>query len=248
MPIQKLLEQLNIPEREAMIYIALLKKGMTTVGPIVTQTKLHRQLVYQSLEKLKSMRMAAMVMKNGRQNWHATDPSIILEQLEKQQRIAKQAIEELELLRAKNLDDVHVEILYGKNGLITTLETAVQSAARTDKVIRIIGGASDKEFYDLVGGWYPKYQKMALDQGVKKKLIAPEGYTSRFSNHFHSEPGNEVRTWQAGLSTPTFNRITQEMVSIEVYGKEPIIIQIKNRTIAKSYIESFESLWKQAKK
>lgn len=246
MPLQKMLEQLNIPEREAMIYIALLKEGMTTVGPIVTSTKLHRQLVYQSLEKLKGMRMAAMVMKNGRQHWHATDPSIILERLEKQQRIAKQVIQDLEALRTKTQDDVHVEILYGRNGLITTLETAVQSAARTDKTIRIIGGASDKEFYDLVGDWYPTYQKIARDQGVKKKLIAPPGYTNRFSDHFHSEAGNEVRTWEAGLSTPTFNRITKEMVSIEVYGAEPILIQIKNPIIAKAYIESFESLWKQA--
>lgn len=56
-----------------------------------------------------------------------------------------------------------------------------------------------------------------------------------------------MRVWPSGLTSPTFNRITQEMVSIEVYGAEPLIIQIKNKTIAQSYIESFDSLWKQAK-
>lgn len=248
MPLQKMLEQLNIPEREAQVYLALLKQGMTSVGPIVTATKLHRQLVYQSLERLKDMRMASMVMKNGRQHWHATDPSVLLDRLEKQRQIAEQVIEELEQLRQKEQDDVHVEILYGRNGLLSTLEAAARSASKTDKIIRIIGGASDENFYQILGEWYESYQELTNDLGVKKKLIAPPGYTSQFQQHFHSESGNELRIWQAGLSTPTFNRITQEMVSIEVYGKEPIVIQIKNPTIAKSYVESFDSLWKQAEK
>ena len=47
MPVQKMLEQLNIPEREAQVYIVLLKLGLTTVGPIVTKTKLHEQIVIQ---------------------------------------------------------------------------------------------------------------------------------------------------------------------------------------------------------
>ena len=246
MPLQKKLEQLNIPEREAQVYLALLKEGMTTVGPIVTATKLHRMMVYQSLEKLKDMRMASMVMKNGRQHWHATNPSVILDRLEKQQRIAQDVVSELEALREKKQDDVHVEILYGRNGLLTNLESAIKSAGKTDKTIRIIGGANDKEFYELIGDWYQTYLDLLKEHGVKKQLIAPLGYTKLFEEHFKKEPDNEFRLWTSGLSSPTFNRITQESVSIEVYGKEPIIIQIKNKTIAKAYIESFDLLWKQA--
>jgi sugar-specific transcriptional regulator TrmB len=246
MPLQKKLEQLNIPEREAQVYLALLKEGMTTVGPIVTATKLHRMMVYQSLERLKDMRMASMVMKNGRQHWNATNPSIIIERLEKQSRIAKDVVEELESLRNKSQDDVHVEIFYGRNGLLNVLESSIISAARTDKIIRIIGGAHDQEFYDLVGDWYPTYLNLLKQNEIKKKLIAPHGYTKLFEEHFKKEPNNEFRLWNSGLSSPTFNRITQEMVSIEVYGKEPILIQIRNKTIAQSYIESFDLLWAQS--
>lgn len=247
MPIQKLLEQLHIPEREAQVYIALLKEGMTSVGPVVSATKLHRQMVYQSLEKLKDMRMASMVMKNGRQHWHATDPSILLERVEKQQKVAKQAVEELELLRQKAVDDVHVEILYGRKGLLANLEAHAKSAAATDKLIRIIGGAGDV-LYDILGKEYDVYQELTKKLDVKKRIIMPQGYEENPEDKFHNEDGNEMRIWQEGLSSPTFNRITQEMVSIEVYGKEPIIIQIKNPTIAAAFVESFDSLWKQAGK
>ncbi len=51
-----------------------------------------------------------------------------------------------------------------------------------------------------------------------------------------------------GLSSPTFTRITPEIVSIEIYGsKEPVIIQMRNEAIAQAYVEKFSLLWKEAK-
>ncbi len=251
MPLQKLLEQLNIPEREAQVYIALLQLGLTGVGPIVTKTKLHRMLVYQSLEKLKDMSMASMVMKNGRQHWLATNPSIILDRVRKQEALAQTAVRELELLQQKAQDEVHVQILYGRQGLIDTLEAALESAGRTDKLVRIIGSANDPFFYELVGDWYPTYEKRQRELGVTKQLIAPRPPVNEealFVKNFGPGSGNEYRYIPAGLSNPTFTRITPEMVSIEIHAKEPIVIQIVNKTIADAYLKSFSLLWEQGSK
>lgn len=245
MLLKQKLQELNIPEREAEVYVALVQLGLTTVGPIVTKTKLHRMLVYQALERLKDLRMASMLMKNGRQHWQATNPSIILDRIKKQETLAKEVVDEIELLSQATSDDLHVQILYGRRGLIDNLEAAIQSAGRTDKLIRIIGGASDKVFYDLLGDWYKDYRKLQEDLGVGKQLIAPKNDSENFKRYYAQEPGNEFRFLNVGLSSPTFTRITQEMVSIEVYGKEPVIIQIQNRTIAQSYLESFKLLWKE---
>lgn len=251
MPLQKLLEQLNIPEREAQVYIALLQLGLTGVGPIVTKTKLHRMLVYQSLEKLKDMSMASMVMKNGRQHWLATNPSVILDRVRKQEALAQTAVRELERLQAKSQDDVHVQILYGRQGLIDTLDAALESAGRTDKTIRIIGAANDPFFYELVGDWYKSYEKRQRELGVSKHLIAPKppaNEAALFKKHFAAEPGNQYRFIPVGLSNPTFTRITPEMVSIEIHTQEPIVIQIRNKTIADAYLKSFSLLWEQGTK
>jgi len=246
MILQKKLEQLNIPEREAAVYVALLQLGLTSVGPVVTKTKLHRMLVYQSLEKLKDMRLASRVMKSGKQHWLAANPSIILDRIKKQEEMAQGVIAELQVLREKSQDELHVEILYGRSGLLETLESAIRSAAKTDKLIRIIGGADDQSFYDLVGDWYPTYLKLLTDLGVSKRLIAPANYSKLFQEHYQQEPGNEYRLMSVGLTSPTFTRITQELVSIEIYGSEPIVILIRNHTVARGYLESFELLWKQA--
>lgn len=247
MPLQKKLEQLNIPEREAQVYLVLLTLGLTSVGPIVTKTKLHRMMVYQSLEKLKDLRMASMVMKNGRQHWQVTNPSIILERIKKQEDIAVSVVKELGELRTKAEDDFYVELLYGRNGLIDNLEASLRSAAATDKIVRILGGATDELFHDLIGDWHEDYVKLQKKLGVKKYLIAPEGLSEGYVEHFKNEvEGNACRAWKPGLSRPALTRITKKMVGIEVYSAEPIIIQIHNDTIAQSYIESFELLWNQA--
>lgn len=247
MLLKQKLEQLNIPEREAEVYVALVQLGLTTVGPIVTKTKLHRMLVYQALERLKDLKMASVLMKNGRQHWQATNPSIILDRIKKQETLAKEVVSEVELLRQASQDDLHVHILYGRRGLLDNLETAIQSAGRTDKIIRIVGGVSDNVFYELLGDWYKEYRRLQEELGVKKQLIAPENDSDNFKQRYAQEPGNEFRSLNVGLTTPTFTRITQEMVSIEVYGKEPVIIQIQNRTIAQSYLESFKLLWEQGR-
>ena len=57
-----------------------------------------------------------------------------------------------------------------------------------------------------------------------------------------------LRTLKEGLSSPTYTRITQEMVAIEMYKPQIVVIQIYNKIIAQAYLDSFELLWKQAAK
>ncbi len=248
MPLEKKLQQLNIPEREAQIYVILLKLGLTRVGPIVNKAKLHRMLVYQALEKLKDMRMASMVLKNGRQHWQATNPSVILDRIKKQESLAVNVVKEIELLKESSDDDVNVQIFYGRRGLLENLEALMISAGGTDKILRIIGGASDVDFYELLGDWQKEYEELQVKHKVAKHLIAPVGYSKNFDSYFPQVSSNKARLMKEGLSSPTFTRITPEIVSIEIYGsKEPVIIQMRNEAIAQAYVEKFSLLWKEAK-
>ena len=60
------LEQLDLSKHEAAVYIELLKLGLTNAGPVVAATKLHRQLVYEALERLTNQKLASFVIKNNR--------------------------------------------------------------------------------------------------------------------------------------------------------------------------------------
>lgn len=245
--IQTSLQQLNLSKNEAAVYIALLKHGFTNVGPIVSSTRLHRQLVYEALQKLTEQGLATSVIKNNRKHFQATSPSTLLRLMKEKEQVAATLVPLLTSLQSAADDTTEVRTLYGQQGFFDNLKDIIQSAAQTDRIMRIIGGAQDVSFYETLGDFYEQYLKLLESYNVKKFLLAPENYSNEFKEKFAQEGQTVLKTQTTGLSSPTYTRITSEMVSIEVYSKEPVIVQIKNRAIAKSYLEHFDLLWKQAK-
>ncbi len=241
------LEQLNLNKNQARVYAELLKLGLTNVGPVVANTRLHRQLVYEALDTLVEMGLASFVLKNNRKHYQASSPTNLLRMIQEKEKIATDIIPALLHLQTNGDNLLEVKTLYGQKGFCDNLRDIIISAAQTDHVMRIIGGAEDIKVYETVGKFYSTYLELLRTYNVTKELIAPENASSEFKQKFAKEGNTILKTLTSGLSSPTYTRITPEMVSIEIYSKEPIIMQIRNRSVAQGYIDHFELLWKQAK-
>ncbi len=244
----KLLENLGLAKNEATVYLALLKCGLTQAGPLVKTTKLHRMLVYNALNRLVDEGLATVIHKKSVQLFQPTDPGVLLEKTKKLSLEAEVVVPELRKLQQQLSDVVNVRTLVGNEGFQTNLTEMIESCAlQAKKEMCIIGGAPDVDFYEAVGEWYPTYVHLLEAHRVKKRLIAPESYSHEFQKKFIAEKFAELRIVPTGLSSPTYTRINQEMVSIEMYHPQIVVIQIRNKPIAKSYLDSFELLWKTAK-
>jgi hypothetical protein len=154
---------------------------------------------------------------------------------------------ELLARQVKTGDTVEARVLYGTKAFFDNLQDVIDSATRTDHVMRIIGGAKDSDFYRVIGDRYDDYVKILKRTRVKKHLIAPENFSKKFKEKFAKEKGNLLRTITTGLTSPTYTRITPEMISIEIYAEAPTIIQIHNKATARGYLEHFSLLWAQSK-
>jgi|WetSurMetagenome_2_1015567.scaffolds.fasta_scaffold111513_2 sugar-specific transcriptional regulator TrmB len=249
MDIKKSLQQLGYGKNEAAVYEALLKLGLTQSGAVIKATKLHSVLVYNALEHLKSDGLISVVRKKNIQMFQAQDPSVLMNKVKESEEIVKKLIPELKKLQSQKVPAVSVKTLVGQEGLINNLKEITESAARSkQKYINSIGGARDVDFYDAIGDWYDNYLALTTKLKVGKRTLAPATYSAAFHEKFSKETNAQVKTLPEGLNTPAYTRITEEMVSIEVYKPEIIVIQIKNPIIAKGYLDSFELLWKMAKK
>jgi len=241
------LQKIGLSKNEACIYTELLKIGMTNVGPIVSATKLHRQLVYEALEKLEAKKLVSFVIKNNRKYFQASSPTSIMKIVEEKENQVKQIMPELMRLQTSGVDRIEVRTLYGQKGFFDNLKDIIESAKRNDGIMRIIGGAPDTDFYRILGDLYPKYVDLLKKKKVKKYLISPQEHSDIFKQKFAKEKENILKTMEGGLSSPTYTRITPELISIEIYADNVTIIQIRNKAIAKGYLEHFELLWKSAK-
>lgn len=247
MELEKALQSLGLGRYAAKVYPALLKLGPTNAGPVISSTKLHRQFVYSALEELCSLKLASCIIRNNRKRFHPAPPSALINALKAKEKLAEEIVPRLAAMQLEQEDRLEVRTIYGNDALIENLREIVNSAASTDRTLRIIGGASDRMFYDAIGKRYEEYRELLERMQVKKYLIAPEDMSEEFKIHFAKEKSSFLRTLARGLSSPTYTRITQEMVSIEIYGKEPMVIQIRNRAVALGYIEHFNLLWSEGR-
>lgn len=248
MDIKNSLLQLGFNRNEIAVYSSLLRQGLTQAGPIVKDTRLHRMIVYNALEKLIHEGLASVVHRKNIQLFQPTDPSALSAKTERQHQMALQLIPELKKMQQKHNDLVNIQTLVGYEGYIQNLQDVIESAARqSDKTMRIIGGAKDSDFYKTVGDWYQNYVELLKKTKVWKKLLAPDSFSKEFKKKFVAEERTELRTLPKGLSSPTYTRITKEMVAIEMYHPQPIVIQIRNAGIAKGYLDSWFLLWDNSK-
>jgi sugar-specific transcriptional regulator TrmB len=244
MDIKKALISLGFHKNEADVYVAVLNLGLTKAGPIIQATGLHRMLVYNALETLINQGLLTELHKNNIKMFQAADPAALTDRTKKLDELAHSLIPELRDMQKDKQDVINVRTLIGREGFQTNLENIIESATKQPvREMCIIGGAKDTQFYEVAGDWYPTYVQLLQKHGVKKRLLAPESYSSVFKKKFLSEKNTELKT-SRGLSSPTYTRITKEMVSIEMYEPQVVIIQIRNAVVAQGYLDSFELLWK----
>jgi len=226
------LRAVGLSANEATVYSSLLGLGMTTTGPIIKKTGLHGQLVYQALENLLERNLTSFIFKRGRKYFQAASPASLLDNVRKMENVAQALIPRLKDLQKDGADRLQVKILYGHEGFINNLQEVVESAARYDKIVRVIGGAAAKDFYRVIGDWYPNYVELLARKKVSKWQISPENTATEFKDKFAREKNTVLK-----IMPPDFSSLTQT-----------VIIQIWNKAIAASYRTHFEYLWKQGKK
>ena len=66
--LEKELQNLGFYKNEAKVYLALLELGFTSTGPLIKKTNLHRNIVYESLDKLITHGLVASTMQKGKKH------------------------------------------------------------------------------------------------------------------------------------------------------------------------------------
>src|SRR3989344_7028357 len=92
------LQELGLSNNEAKLYLALLKLGSTTTGPLIKASGIYRVMVYDTLEKLMNLGLVTYSLKKNRKYFEAEKPLQLLELIKNKELTAKQIIPELEKL------------------------------------------------------------------------------------------------------------------------------------------------------
>lgn len=238
------LQEFGLTKIESKVYLALLKIGSTTTGPLVRKTELHRATVYDVLKRLMEKGLVNYVIKQKTKYFEATYPEYFLEKiteeeakLQEKTQMAKELVGNLNKIKEKSGSKEEAHVFKGVKGIKTIFEEILQC-----KEYLVIG--SKGKFKETLGDFYDLFQKQKKLRKVKSMILLPESLKN--TSYTKSIYGS-IRYLPKEFDSPTATFIYDEKVAIFIFIEQPIAFVLESKELVKSYKEYFDLLWKLSK-
>jgi sugar-specific transcriptional regulator TrmB len=235
---------LGFSSNESKVYTALLELGQTSTGPIIRKTQLHRSVVYETLDKLIDRNLIFKLNKHKISYFQATDPTIILDNAEREQKIAQGLVPELKKFINTKLPEINVyqgQESYGRFWLDSYKNLPIGT-------IDYVSNSVGKRWQELTGNYYKEIMKVRQKREIKWKMIVMEKDDIEMDLIKKYPSLHEYRIIKKEIHRfGNFNILGDKSVILQS-TTEPMIIEIKNETLVKVFQNIFDILWESGKK
>lgn len=241
--VQKL-EELHLSPSEAKVYVALSKLGQTSAGAIIKETNLHRSVVYESLRKLGKRKLAFSIDKNKIAYFQATDPARILDNVLYQEQIAQELIPQLKNLVNLGLPEITVYEgveSYRQYWLGAYKKVPIGS-------IDYVAGSIGKKFGEYMGRLDKEATKVRVQRKIKWQMIVYEKdypYEMKLLKKYPQI--HEYRLIDKKLARNGNFNIFNDDILVLHSAIEPLLIEIKNKSLVSVFRNLFDILWEMGK-
>jgi len=237
-----MLEKFGLTQTEEKVYLALLKLGNSPAADVIKKTQLHRTTVYDVLERLISKGIVSYVVQNKIKSYSAVNPSKFLDiasderkQAEEKQKLAKQVIEEINLIKQEAKAKSLAQVFVGVEGQKTIMQDII------DEGKDFIEFASEGKFEDTLSAYTKQWAVQRRKKNIRAKLIFKKGADAPIWKM------NQVKFIEEEYQSPTATIIYGNKVAIFIHEEPVLIILIESKQLAQSYRNYFKILWKIAK-
>lgn len=235
------LTNLGLTEGESKVYLALLKSGSSTVGPIVKEAKVAYSNIYEILDRLLEKGLVSFIIKEKTRYYQAAPPSQLTEYLEKKEsQLAeeklslKKLIPELEKLQEATQHQ-QAEIFLGLKGMKTAFERMVQEyqQAKQEYLFFYIAEQGFEQADEFFSRMYPRFKN------IPAKGIANIKYKqSKFIKQTH------FKIKYVDFPIPSNIDILNDKILLTSW-QQPLAILITSKDIADKFKAYFYSIWNQ---
>jgi len=238
---QEELIKLGLTNNESKVYLALLKLGNTNAGEIIKKTNLHRNIVYDNLDKLIEKGLVSYVIIKNIKHFEVTSSKELKDFIEKQkqeilqkEKIVNNILPEIDKLRSIKERKQEATIFKGKKGLKTIFE----EITKTSSELLVFGtGWGMKE---TMGSYYGQWHLKLKQNKVKARILLPKNkkvFLKPFTAKYLSEKN----------IIPSTIALYENKVLNIVWGEEPIAVLFISDKVFDSYKNYFNLLWDIAK-
>ncbi|MFH0836918.1 MAG: helix-turn-helix domain-containing protein [Candidatus Aenigmatarchaeota archaeon] len=245
------LNQIGLSGSEIRVYFALLKMESSTVGPIITLSKVPDSKIYTILDKLKEKGLVSFVIKNNVKHFHASDPKNLIklldeksrEILEQKKNLEENIIPQIEARRKLTEDKSEAVVYESYEGLKSAFNLIVDTLNRGDEYrVFMLGDALEDK---RVIRFFQNYHKKRVEKGINIRLLSNDAFRNIVLKE-HKYSGMKIRFTDKSLPIGTF--IFKNHVMTVIWDEKPIAFVIKSRKNYEYYKKFFDEIWENSKK
>lgn len=238
MNLNKLLQHLGLEEKEAKVYLELLRLNESTATKIAEKTNLDRTLIYQLANKLIEKGLVSYIIKNNVKYFSATNPKKLLQDLKEKETNLQKALPELIGLTGIEEQETKVEVYRGKEGLRTILKDII----RTKKDYVAFG--EEGRFQKVLPIDIQRFLKELEKSKIHEKVLVREDFKEKVLKSKHSEFRYISKDYLSPVTTVVYEDKTVNFI----WTQPHYAIVTKNKEVADSFRTHFNALWKISKK
>jgi len=248
----EVLRKIGLTNGESKVYLALLKLGQTTTGPIVRRAGVATSKSYKILARLEEKGLVSHVFKNKVKYFKSASPERILEIFEEQSKDFEEKKKEIEKLIPELLsytnklqEEPEAEVYYGLEGLETLFNQQVRELNKGETNY-VIGITHIDDYGESVANFFRHLQKERDKKGIISNFLLGENARGSFDYMKKSRFCNLRYLPYASLVSINIHKETS-IIGVFVAGR-PILFKISSKEVANTFIEYFKLLWRIAKR
>lgn len=232
------LKEMGLTGTEARVYIALLEIGPSTVLDISRHTKLHRTIIYESIDRLANKGLLSQSSLNGKKVLAAASPERFRTMIEEKSRQLDEILPKLKELTCHS-NPCHTQIYVGKEGIKTAFEEIL-----AEKPAEILGLGSGGENYEKITSTLNNFHQKRIAQKISVRgLFRTDPASVARSLMLSKLPLTKIRYLPEHISAPAVMHIYANKVTLISTEKDPCATLIENPLLATSFKQYFEWMW-----
>lgn len=238
--------KLGFNKNEALVYLSLIKFKKADANQLIKDTKFHKNIVYDNLEKLIDKGLVTFILEEGRKSFQLAPSNMLIQFFEEQEEEIKEkkekAIEfskEIDKLAEKAKTVQEAQIYRGVKGIKAFYNQTLNGGEMS------VFGAPQASV-DIMGElFWTSYETKRAKNKINARLIFNPSL--RDYGKTLNKKVSEIRYFHQSFEPLTETHIQDDKVAIMVWTDEPFLFLIKSKEVANSYRKFFENMWKQAK-
>jgi sugar-specific transcriptional regulator TrmB len=241
MQIQEVLEYYGLNKKQAIIYLACLKLGSSSVYYIAENAKLPRTTCYEILEDLKDLGLVSTYKKKSVIYYSIEDPNEIIVNAKEKLNKLELAMPQLRSMYSNIKNKPTVRLFEGEVGMKKILQE-INNEAKEVK-----GFSSAENLFSVVEDYLPIYRKERIKNKIPAKMLMPESPMARERQKIASSQLREVRILPESFKPDGLVVIWNDKVATFSFGKEMTALIITSKELAHTQTMMFDYIWNSLK-